>query len=96
MPDPEMVVLGRLLHTGHCSSIARQDVDVNRLETQLARLVEQRVLSVSQARELADAARADQVDGQPAPVDLPWDQLRRVLRYWRSSATSVARWCLVR
>jgi hypothetical protein len=41
-------------------------VDVNRLETQLARLVEQQVLSVSQARELAEAARADQVDGQPA------------------------------
>jgi hypothetical protein len=41
-------------------------VDVNRLETQLARLVEQQILSVSQARQLADAARADQVDGQPA------------------------------
>jgi len=41
-------------------------VDVDRLETQLARLVEQQVLSVSQARELAEAARADQVDGQPA------------------------------
>jgi hypothetical protein len=39
---------------------------VNRLETQLARLVEQQVLSVSQARQLADAATADQVDGQPA------------------------------
>ena len=38
---------------------------MNRLETQLARLVEQQVLSVSQARQLADAARADQVDGQP-------------------------------
>jgi len=41
-------------------------VDVNRLETQLARLVEQQVLSVSQAQELAEAAMADQVDGQPA------------------------------
>lgn len=39
---------------------------MNRLETQLARLVEQQVLSVSQARQLADAATADQVDGQPA------------------------------
>jgi hypothetical protein len=39
---------------------------VNRLETQLARLVEQQILSVSQARQLADAATADQVDGQPA------------------------------
>jgi len=38
---------------------------VNRLETQLARLVEQQILSVSQARQLAAAARADQVDGQP-------------------------------
>ena len=39
---------------------------MNRLETQLARLVEQQVLSVSQAREVAEAASADQVDGQPA------------------------------
>ena len=39
---------------------------MNRLETQLARLVERQVLSVSQARQLADAATADQVDGQPA------------------------------
>ena len=39
---------------------------MNRLETQLARLVEQQILSVSQARQLADAATADQVDGQPA------------------------------
>jgi Predicted membrane protein (DUF2157) len=51
-------------------------VDVDRLETQLARLVEQQVLSASQARELADAARADQVDGQlgaaaPAPGSTP-------------------------
>ena len=38
---------------------------MNRLETQLARLVEQQILSVSQARQLAAAARADQVDGQP-------------------------------
>jgi hypothetical protein len=43
---------------------------VNRLETQLTRLVEQRVLSASQAQQLADAARADRVEpsalGQPA------------------------------
>lgn len=40
---------------------------MNRLETQLARLVEQQVLSPDQARELADAARADQMDGRPEP-----------------------------
>ena len=44
---------------------------MNRLETQLTRLVEQRVLSASQAQQLADAARADHLDeplalGQPA------------------------------
>jgi Predicted membrane protein (DUF2157) len=44
-----------------------QDVVVNRLETQLARLVEQQVLSVSQAEELVDAARADRLDGQSPP-----------------------------
>jgi hypothetical protein len=38
---------------------------MDRLETRLARLVEQRVLSASQAQELADAARADRLDGQP-------------------------------
>jgi Predicted membrane protein (DUF2157) len=37
---------------------------VNRLETQLARLVEQQVLSAAQAWELADAARTDQLDGR--------------------------------
>jgi Predicted membrane protein (DUF2157) len=40
---------------------------VNRLETQLARLVEQQVLSPDEARELTDAARADQMDGRPKP-----------------------------
>ena len=45
---------------------------MNRLETQLARLVEQQVLSVAQAGELADAARADLLDvrsptAEPAP-----------------------------
>jgi hypothetical protein len=44
-----------------------QDVVVNRLEAQLARLVEQRVLSVSQAEELVAAARADRLDGQSPP-----------------------------
>ena len=49
-----------------------QDVVVNRLETQLARLVEQQVLSAAQADELVDAAFADRRDGQspaagPAP-----------------------------
>jgi Predicted membrane protein (DUF2157) len=53
-----------------------QDVVVNRLETQLARLVEQQVLSVSQAEELVDAARADRLDGQslaaePAAGSIP-------------------------
>jgi hypothetical protein len=42
-------------------------VVVNRLETQLTRLVEQRVLSASQAQQLADAVRADHVDEQSAP-----------------------------
>ena len=37
---------------------------MNRLETQLARLVEQQVLSAAQAEELVDAARADRLDGQ--------------------------------
>jgi hypothetical protein len=49
-----------------------QDVVMSRLETELARLVEQQVLSASQAEELVDAARADRLDGQslaaePAP-----------------------------
>jgi Predicted membrane protein (DUF2157) len=53
-----------------------QDVVVNRLETQLALLVEQQVLSVSQAEELVDAARADQLDPgslleSPAAQSLP-------------------------
>jgi hypothetical protein len=43
------------------------------LEAQLTRLVEERVLTASQAHELADAARADRLDGQsvatePAPA----------------------------
>ena len=37
---------------------------MNRLETQLARLVEQQVLSAAQADELVDAAFADRLDGQ--------------------------------
>jgi hypothetical protein len=49
---------------------------MSRLETRLARLVEQRVLSASQAEELVDAARADRLDGQssvaePAPRSTP-------------------------
>ena len=40
---------------------------MDRLETQLARLVEQQVLSTSQAQELVDAARADRLNGQSAP-----------------------------
>jgi Predicted membrane protein (DUF2157) len=44
---------------------SRHDVVVDRLQSQVARLVEQRVLSASQAQELVDAARADRLDGQP-------------------------------
>jgi hypothetical protein len=48
---------------GESRLVSRQDVVVNRLETQLARLVEQQVLSAAQAEELVDAARADRLDG---------------------------------
>jgi hypothetical protein len=46
---------------------------MDRLEAQLTRLVEEHVLTASQAQELADAARADQLEGQsvatePAPA----------------------------
>ena len=46
---------------------------MDRLEAQLTRLVEEQVLTASQAQELADAARADRLDGQsvatePAPA----------------------------
>jgi hypothetical protein len=56
--------------------VSRQDVVVDRLETQLARLVEQHVLSASQAQLLAEAARTDQLDGhsartQPSPRSTP-------------------------
>ena len=40
---------------------------MNRLETELARLVEQQVLSSSQAQGLVEAARADRLDNQPVP-----------------------------
>ena len=39
---------------------------MNRLETRLARLVQQQILSAAQATELVEAARADQLDGRPA------------------------------
>lgn len=39
---------------------------MSRLEARLARLVEQQVLSEAQATDLAEAARADRLDGQPA------------------------------
>jgi hypothetical protein len=39
---------------------------MNRLETRLARLVQQQILSAAQATELAEAAQADQLDGRPA------------------------------
>jgi Predicted membrane protein (DUF2157) len=46
---------------------------MDRLEAQLTRLVEEHVLTASQAQELSDAARADRLDGQsvatePAPA----------------------------
>ena len=40
---------------------------MNRLETELARLVEQQVLSSPQAQGLVEAARADRLDNQPVP-----------------------------
>lgn len=40
---------------------------MNRLETELARLVEQQVLSSPQAQGLVEAARADRMDNQPVP-----------------------------
>jgi hypothetical protein len=57
-------------------SFSSQDVVMSRLETELARLVEQQVLSPSQAEELVDAALADRLDGQssaaePAPRSMP-------------------------
>jgi hypothetical protein len=64
---PEMAVLRRL-HDNHCSSRVGEDVVMDRLQAQLSHLVEQRVLSASQAQELADAARADRLDGQSAPT----------------------------
>ena len=39
---------------------------MDRLEARLARLVERHVLTAAQATELAEAARADRLDGQPA------------------------------
>jgi Predicted membrane protein (DUF2157) len=48
------------------AALPRQDVVMNRLETRLARLVEQQILSAAQATELAEAARADKLDVRPA------------------------------
>jgi hypothetical protein len=55
---------------GESRLVSRQDVVVNRLETQLARLVEQQVLSAAQAEDLVAAARADRLDGQSATAKL--------------------------
>jgi hypothetical protein len=57
-------------------SFSSQDVVMSRLEAELARLVEQQVLSASQAEELVSAARADRLDGQslaaePTPGSTP-------------------------
>jgi hypothetical protein len=72
---------------------------MDRLEGQLTRLVEEHVLTASQAQELADAARADRLDGQsvatePAPASEPVQRsTTRSSAYWRFSATSAARSC---
>jgi hypothetical protein len=42
---------------------------MDRLEAQLTRLVEERVLTASQAQELADAGRADRLDGQSVATE---------------------------
>ena len=42
---------------------------MNRLETQLARLVEEQLLTSTQAQELVAAARADRLDGEAAPAE---------------------------
>jgi hypothetical protein len=65
-------------------SFSSQDVVMSRLESELARLVEQQVLSESQAAELVDAARADRLDGQlPAaePAPHPGANVLEVLGY---------------
>lgn len=41
---------------------------MDRLETKLTRLVEDHVLTASQAQQLVDAARADRMDGQSVPL----------------------------
>ena len=51
------------------SARPRQDVVMNRLETQLARLVEQQVISGLQAQELLEAAQADGSDRQSARAE---------------------------
>ena len=58
MPAPEVVVLGRLLHTGHCSSIFAAGCGREQTETQLAAWLRSRSLGLPK-QELADAARAD-------------------------------------
>jgi hypothetical protein len=69
---------------------------MSRLETQLARLVEQRVLSASQAEELVDAARADRLDGSRRWPSRHPDRRRRAPLCWRFSGMSEGRWCWVR
>jgi hypothetical protein len=68
---------------------------MNRLETRLARLVQQQVLSAAQATELAEAARADQLDGRRSR-SLFRDRHQRAPQSWRSSGTSEVLWCLAR
>jgi hypothetical protein len=55
--------------------LSSEDVVMSRRETELARLVEQQVLSASQAEELVDAARAEWLDTQlsaePPPRSTP-------------------------
>jgi hypothetical protein len=69
---------------------SRQDVVMDRLQSQLARLVEQHVLSASQAQELVDAARADRLDGQPDAAHPDAAQPDAAQRGTRSTSRSSA------
>ena len=75
--------------------VSGQDVVVNRLETQLARLVERQIISAAQATELVEAAQADRLDGQSAPVEAVPQSTPKGSAVWRSSGMSVGRSCWV-
>ena len=53
---------------------------MNRLEAQLALLVEQQVLSAAQAADLVDAARADRLDGQSLTAEPASDHPKGLCR----------------